>query len=412
MRRSMSFPATTRMKKSPATLLAVLLTGALVSVLVPSANAATTSVAVKSKCTKSGELAVAKKTGATLKCDGKKWRGYKAATSVLAIASAAFSPKEEFAIFAVPKNLGYFKAENLTVSAVPSTGSIDVVNIVSAGRADVGVADLGSAMQGIEKGARIRIVGGLVQNFPWAMATNPAANIKSAADLKGKKIGIIGFGSGSYPYTKAWLAGNGLAESDVTLVATGSAIAPATEALMKGDVDAIAYYTAVYASSEFLGTKYSYLPNPAALTGVRSLSWIVNSAKYKEDPEVYERLIRAANKGLVYSSTNLKAAVLLGYQEFPALLAGATVESKVPAAMAGLKAWLASATPTTGKPASWSNLSNISAEDWKKSQDYTKAAGTIVSEIDLEVFLDRALVVRVNAYDRKAVVAAANKQPK
>ena len=181
---------------------------------------------------------------------------------------------------------------------------------------------------------------------------------------------------------------------------------------MKGDVDAIAYYTAVYASSEFLGTKYSYLPNPAALTGVRSLSWIVNTAKYKEDPEVYERLIRAANKGLVYSSTNLKAAVLLGYQEFPALLAGATVESKVPAAMAGLKAWLASATPTTGDPVSWNKLSDISPEDWKKSQDYTKAAGTIVSDIDLEVFLDRALVLRVNAYDRKAIVAAANKQPK
>ena len=358
MRRSMSFPATTSMKKSPATLLAVLLTGALVSVLVPSANAAPAKIVANAKCTKSAALAVDTKTGATLKCDGKKWLRYKAATSVLAIASAAFSPKEEFAIFAVPKNLGYFKAENLTVSAVPSTGSIDVVNIVSAGRADVGVADLGSAMQGIEKGARIRIVGGLVQNFPWVIATNP------------------------------------------------------TEALMKGDVDAIAYYTAVYASSEFLGTKYSYLPNPAALTGVRSLSWIVNTAKYKEDPEVYERLIRAANKGLVYSSTNLKAAVLLGYQEFPALLAGATVESKVPAAMAGLKAWLASATPTTGDPVSWNKLSDISPEDWKKSQDYTKAAGTIVSDIDLEVFLDRALVLRVNAYDRKAIVAAANKQPK
>lgn len=408
----MSFPASTRMKKSPATLLAVLLTGALVSALVPSANAATHTVVANSKCTQLGALSVAQKTGATLKCNGTKWRGYKAASSILAIASAAFQPKEEFAIFAVPKNLGYFKAENLTVSAVPSTGSIDVVNIVSSGRADVGVADLGSAMQGIEKGARIRIVGGLVQNFPWLMATNPAMNIKSAADLKGKKIGIIGFGSGSYPYTKAWLAGNGLTESDVSLVATGSAIAPAAEALMKGDVDAIAYFTAAYASSEFLGTKYSYLPNPAALTGVRSLSWIVNSAKFKENPEVYERLIRAANKGLVYSSTNNKAAVLLGYKEFPALLGGEPVASKVPAAIASLKAWLASATPTTGKPVSWDNLSDISAGDWKKSQDYTKAAGTIVTDIDLEVFLDRALVLRVNAYDRKAIVAAANKQPK
>ena len=117
----MSFPASTRIKKSSATFLAVFLTGALVSVLVPSANAAPAKIVANAKCTKSAALAVDTKTGATLKCDGKKWRGYKAATSVLAIASAAFSPKEEFAIFAVPKNLGYFKAENLTVSAVPST---------------------------------------------------------------------------------------------------------------------------------------------------------------------------------------------------------------------------------------------------------------------------------------------------
>jgi len=161
-----------------------------------------------------------------------------------------------------------------------------------------------------------------------------------------------------------------------------------------------------------LGTKFAYLPNPAALTGVRSLSWIVNNDKYEATPEVYERLIRAANKGLVYSSTNLKAAVLLGYKEFPALLGGATVESKVPAAIAGLTAWLKSATPTTGKPVTWNKLSDISLSDWKKSQDYTKAAGTIVTGIDLVDFLDRTLVTRVNTYDRAAIVAAANKQPK
>jgi len=407
----MSFLASTRAKKSQATFIAVLMTGSLLVAFAPSANAKNHRVAVGSPCTQFEALGVSTK-GATVKCDSRKWVGYKPATSVLAIASAAFAPKEEFAIFAVPKRLGYFKAENLTVSAVPSTGSIDVVNIVSAGRADIGVADLGSAMQGIERGAKITIIGGLVQNFPWLIATDPAKNIRSAADLKGKKIGIIGFGSGSFPYTKAWLAGSGLKESDVSLVATGSAIAPATAALMKGDVDAIAYFTAAYAGQEFTGTKFNYLPNPAALNGVRSLSWIVNTNKYDANPEVYERLLRAANKGLIYSSTNLRAAVLLGYKEFPALLGGATVESRVPAAIASLRAWLKSATPTTGAPISWNRLSEIPASDWKKSQDYTKAAGTIVTGLDLANFLDSSLVRRVNTFDRAAIVAAANKQPK
>lgn len=407
----MSFLASTRAKKSQAAFFAILMTGSLLVSFTSSANANTKRVAVGSPCTQFEALAVSKK-GATVKCDSEKWVGYKPATSVFAIASASFQPKEEFAVFAVPKQLGYFKAENLTVSVVPSTGSADAVNIVSSGRADIGVADLGSAMQGIERGAKITIIGGLVMNFPWAIATDPAKNIRSAADLKGKKIGIIGFGSGSFPYTKAWLAGNGLKESDVTLVATGSLIAPATAALLRGDVDAIAYFASAYAGQESTGTKFNYLPNPAALTGVRSLSWIVNTAKYDEDPEVYERFLRAANKGLVYSATNIRAAALLGLKEFPAILTGTTLEARLPRALLELRAWVRTATPTTGAPVSWNRLTDIPASDWKKSQDYTKAAGTIVTSLDLENFLDRSHLRRANTFDRAAIVAAANKQPK
>lgn len=406
----MSFLTTTRSKKSRAAVLAILMAGSLLAVSAPASTAAA-KITVGGKCTTFDVIATAV-NGKTVKCDSTKWLAYKSAKSTLAIASAAFQPKEEFAVYAVPKNLGYFSAENLNVSVVNSQGSVDVVNIVSSGRADVGVADLGSAMQGLEKGAKITIIGGLVQNFPWAIATDPNGKIKSAADLKGKKIGIISFASGSYPFTKAWLAGNGMTEKDVTLVGTGSAIAPAAVQLMKGEVDAIAYFSSAYAGSEFTGTKYAYLPNPAALSGVRSLSWIVNTDKYDADPEVYERLLRAANKGLVYSSTNVKAAVALGFKEFPALLGGGTVAEKSPAAMASLRVWLQTATPTTGKPVTWNKLSDIPSSDWKKSQAYTAAAGTIVRGIDLEDFLDRSLITRVNNFNRAAIVAAANKQPK
>ena len=80
--------------------------------------------------------------------------------------------------------------------------------------------------------------------------------------------------------------------------------------------------------------------------------------------------------------------------------------------MAQLKAWLQTATPTSGKPLSWNRLGDISSSDWKKSQDYTKAAGTIVTGVDLADFLDASLITRANSYDRAKVIAAANKQPK
>jgi NitT/TauT family transport system substrate-binding protein len=253
----------------------------------------------------------------------------------------------------------------------------------------------------------------LVQNFPWNIAVKPGGAIKTAMDLKGKKIGIIGFGSGSYPYTKAWLAGNGLKESDVTLIPTGPAVAVGALQLDKGDVDAIAYFKSAYAGAEFNGSKFTYLPNPAALTGVRSLSWIVNADKYRDQPEVYERYLRAANKGLIYSTTNVRAATLVGFEEFPSsLAAGKTATESLPLGMAQLKAWLETATPTTGKPVSWNQLGAISASDWKKSQDYTAAAGTIVTGLKLDDFLSSDVITNANAFDRKAIVAAANKQPK
>jgi NitT/TauT family transport system substrate-binding protein len=405
----MNFSTSSRAKKSQAALFAVLVAGSLLAAT-PASNAATASVGAA--CSTNGSVGTIA-NGNTVSCKNKKWTAFKPAKLVWAAAQATFAPKEEFAVYAVPKRLNYFKQENLTVSAVTTAGSIDLVNLVAAGRVDIGGADLGSAMQAIQKGANLVIIGGLVQNFPWDMAVKPGGAIKTAADLKGKKIGIISYGSGSYPYTKAWLAGNGMKESDVTLIPTGPSVAVAALQLERGDVDAIAYFKSAYAGAIFNGSKFTFLPNPAALTGVRSLSWVVNADKYRDQPEVYERYLRAANKGLIYSTTNVRAATLLGFQEFPSsVTVGKTAVESLPFGIAQLKAWLETATPTTGKPISWNRLGAISASDWKKSQDYTAAAGTIVSGLKLNDFLSNDVIANANSFDRAKIIAAANRQPK
>jgi len=104
---------------------------------------------------------------------------------------------------------------------------------------------------------------------------------------------------------------------------------------------------------------------------------------------------------------------LIGFEEFPSSLAvGKTATESLPLGMAQLKAWLETATPTKGKPVSWNKLGDISASDWKKSQDYTAAAGTIVSGLKLDDFLSSDVITNANAFDRAKIVAAANKQPK
>jgi NitT/TauT family transport system substrate-binding protein len=198
-------------------------------------------------------------------------------------------------------------------------------------------------------------------------------------------------------------------ETDVKLVAVGGSIAPATVALERGDVDALAFFLSAYAATEFTGTKYNYLPNPAALTGVRSLSWVVNADRYNADPEVFERFLRGAFKGLIYSTQNTKSATTLGYTEIPAALAGQTLASRLDSGTFQLKAWLATATPTSGTPVSWNYLGDIPLGDWTKSQAYTRAAGTTVTAISRARYFDSKVLKNANSFDRKPIVAAADR---
>jgi NitT/TauT family transport system substrate-binding protein len=242
------------------------------------------------------------------------------------------------------------------------------------------------------------------------MAVLKGSPIKTPADLKGKKIGIVSPTSGSKPYTIAWLKDNNMTEKDVTLVPAAGASAAAAEADLKnGTVDALAWYSAIYASIEFRGTPLTYLPNGPSFKGVRSLSWVANAEKYAANPELYERYLRAAIKGLVYSNSNVKSAVALGMKEFPQLLLGSTLAEKSPAAEASLKAWLASAAPLTGTPSTWKNLGSLSLAEWKINQAYATLAGNKKIDIAFDDFLDTSLIPRANTFDRAPIVAAAKK---
>ena len=405
----MKFSTSQRVKKSQAAFLATVVMGSLLAVSVPASNAAVT-VTTGQACNSKATVATAK-NGKTVACKSGKWTEYKKAKLVFGAASATLGPKEEFAVYAVPKKLGYFAAENLEVSVVPTGGSIDAANLVGIGRIDIAGADLGPTLTAIEKGGDQKVIGGLVVNFPWKIAVDPTSSIKKPEDLIGKKIGIISTGSGSFPFAKAWVAGHGLKATDVEYISTGQ-IGPSTLALQNKSVDAIALYASVYAGQEFTGTKFTYLPNPASLKGVASLSWAVNADAFNKDPEIYERFLRAAFKGLIYSSTNVKSATTIGYNELPVTLAGATLDSALPLGMVQLKTWLGTATPLTGAPISWKALGGISQADWVINQAYAKAAGTIVTDVSRANYYDERVLARANTFDRAAIIAAANKAPK
>jgi NitT/TauT family transport system substrate-binding protein len=323
------------------------------------------------------------------------------------IASAVTSPKEEVAVVAVGQEMGYFEEENLTVDTVNADGSVAAVQAVAGGNGDITPADAGSVLAGIQSNVPVKAIGGLVQNWPWQIATLPGSDITSGEDLDGKKVGVISLASGSAPYARAFIREAGLEpDSDVELLPVGVG-AQAAAALTGGDVDALALYGQAYTVIENAGTELEYLDNPDMFDGIRSLTFTASANAIEEDPEVYERFLRAAYKSMLFAAANPEAAMRMGYEVFPSILAGAPIESRLETDVSSLTAWLESATPAEGEPADWSDWGAISDEEWEKTQSYTKDAGQIREEIELDRVWDGSLLEAANDFDADAVLQQA-----
>lgn len=334
--------------------------------------------------------------------------GAKKADLTMAIASAVIGPKEEVAIFAVAKELGYFQEENLEVKTVNADGSVAAVQAVSGGKAHVTASDTGAILAAAEKNVPVMTIGGLVQNWPWQMATLPGSELKSAEDFKGKKIGVISLASGSAPYARAFVDSAGLdPEKDVELVPVGVG-AQAASALTGGDVDALALYTQAYSVIESSGTQLAYLDNPDAFEGIRSLSFAVNAKALAEDKDAYERFLRASYKAMLFSAENPEAAMKIGYKVFPQILAGETQEKRLPNDVKSLEAWLATATPLDTEPKDFGDWGDIPKADWDATQAYTKGAGQINAEVSLDEVWDSSLLKAANDFDAQAVITQAD----
>ncbi|MEV5820271.1 ABC transporter substrate-binding protein [Micromonospora haikouensis] len=328
-----------------------------------------------------------------------------------AIASAVIGPKEEVAVYAVAKELGYFAEEKLTVETINTDGSVAALQAVASGSADLTAADSGSILGAVEKNVPVKAIGGLVQNWPWVMAVKPDSTLTGGAELKGKKIGVISLASGSAPYARAFVAAAGLDPAkDVELLPVGVG-APAAAALNDGKVDMLALYTQAYAVIENSGITLKYLDNPDAFDGIRSLSFAVGARKLDDNKDVYTRFLRAAYKAMLFSAKNPEAAMRIGYQVFPQILAGKQAADQLPADTRSLTAWLKTATPASGTPDQFGDWGAISDQEWTKTQAYTKEAGQITGDVQLGDVWEPGLLAGANDFDKAAVLDKAANYP-
>lgn len=217
-------------------------------------------------------------------------------------------PYGEHAPFYYGVDKGYFKDEGIDLQINPGTGSGNVVKAVAQGQTDFGWADTAPMMLGVGNGLPVKSAGVFLQKGPASMEFFSTQNIKTPADLKGKKIAGTA-GDAMWSTFPSWLKLNGLSESDVQLVNVDAAGKIAS--LIEGKADAI------------MGFFHDQAPTIEAKSGkkVDVLLWadtglnllgtglVVNDKTLDKDSDLVQKMVRATQKSWAEAAKNPADAV-------------------------------------------------------------------------------------------------------
>lgn len=142
----------------------------------------------------------------------------------------------------VAQERGYFKEEGLNVELVPSQGGSDPVVQLAAGNFEAAVGGVGAGVfNAAQQGVKFKIVGPMHSEKPpvatkLVISAKRTGEIKSVADLKGKKVAINATGAATEYWLDQALQQNGLTMADVQLTTVAFRDVPA--ALENGSLDA------------------------------------------------------------------------------------------------------------------------------------------------------------------------------
>src|SRR5262245_793480 len=218
--------------------------------------------------------------------------------------------------YAVATKLGWFSKAGLEVQLVPLPGSTDCVKSVA-------TRDISYSVPSIEPLAIIRPQGVKAKNFYTAyqgniygIAVPEDSPIKTFADLKGKKIGVISMASAGVIVARALAANNGFnPDKDISVVVAGEAAQ--TAALLRGkQVDALSQFDTQYALTENAGVKLRLL-DTTDIAKFPSNGFIALEERLANNRAEAIAVVQGYAKGTVLAIAKPEAAIRILWEVFP-----------------------------------------------------------------------------------------------
>jgi NitT/TauT family transport system substrate-binding protein len=326
------------------------------------------------------------------------------AQTTVRVAWCAKTVSSAAAPFAIATKLGWFKEAGIKVELVPLPGSTDCVKSVA-------TRDVQYGLPSIEPVAIIRPQGVKIKNFYTAYQANiygiavpETSPVKTFADLKGKKIGVISMASAGVIVARALAANNGFnPDKDISIVVAGEAAQ--TAALLRGNqVDALSQFDTQYALTENAGAKLRLL-DTSDIAKFPSNGFIALEERLASNRAEAIALVQGYAKGTVFAIANPEAAIRILWEVFPQTKA--TGKSEADAMRDDVKTLEARAR-------SW-RLESVGAKRWGDNLlenyqayvDFLLKNGVLKEKANANDLVTNDLIDDINKFDVNAIEAMA-----
>jgi len=214
--------------------------------------------------------------------------------------------------------LAYYQSEGVDVEYVNMNSMTQAMQALMTDQVAFGPVSPGLFLPAVAKDPSL----GLVAAYKWlprnanVIIVKPGSSIRTATDLKGKRIGVRSQGDIGIVVTKSILLEMGLDDSTNQYIAVGDG-GPAGQALTQDRVDAIVTYDTFAARIELIGVPVRYVPLPPKYAEVGS-GWIcVRKKTLKEDRKSLVGLFRGMAKSTLFANSNLEQAINIHWALYP-----------------------------------------------------------------------------------------------
>jgi NitT/TauT family transport system substrate-binding protein len=203
---------------------------------------------------------------------------------------------------------GFFRNEGLDVKLVQARSNILAAALASGSMQYL--TSVTTVLGAIMGGMPAKVIAGVTKNNPDFLMVRP--EIRSFADLKGKKVAVSGFGGASHQRMLIVLSKNGInPNTDVTILSVGDARLRLDQ-LRAGAIDA----TVLTAPNNFIAERAGFrsLGSSSDLLALPAVGVATLERRLREKPEEAKKILRSFLKGMRHMKERRDEAIAVAME--------------------------------------------------------------------------------------------------